>query len=113
MLIQPLVENAVKHGLSPLEGTDGELIVLFTGKDKQSLKCTIEDNGIGVKKSLAAKQDNKTNLSKALTITQRRIELLGRSNKDGRYSVTITDRSQQQSNIKGTCVEIIIPIQVD
>jgi signal transduction histidine kinase len=113
MLIQPMVENAVKHGLTPLKGDEGVLTVRFLAMDNQSLKCIIEDNGIGIEMSMFLKRDNASHLSKALSITRRRIELLGRSNKDGRYSVTITDRSKRQSSLTGTCVEVILPIQQD
>jgi len=111
MLIQPMVENAVKHGLSPLTGTEGKLTVLFSALDAQSLKCTIEDNGIGIERSIAAKRDNTTNLSKALSITQRRIELFSHSTKSGKHSVTMIDRSRLESSQTGTRVEIILPVQ--
>ena len=113
MLIQPMVENAVKHGLSPLEGIEGMLRVVFSKLDEQSLKCAIEDNGIGLEKSLAAKRDNTTRLSKALSITQRRIELFNHSSKAGLYSVKVTDRGKLQPDQRGTVVEIILPIQID
>jgi LytS/YehU family sensor histidine kinase len=88
MLIQPLVENAVKHGLSPLEGTDGMLRVLFSKVGENTLRCIIEDNGIGLERSLAQKRETSTRLSKALSITQRRIELFSKTSKTGTYSVT-------------------------
>ena len=113
MLIQPMVENAVKHGLSPLEGKEGMLTVTFSSSDGKSLKCEIKDNGIGIDKSLAAKRDNTTRLSKALTITQRRIDLLGASSKNDTYSVSLTDWSKLDPNMTGTLVEIILPIQID
>lgn len=113
MLLQPMVENAVKHGLSPLEGTDGMLTVMFSKVNERSLKCVIDDNGIGLEKSLAAKQDITTHLSKALSITQRRIELFGRSEKGGSYYVMMTDRSKINPDLTGTRVEIVLPIWLD
>ncbi len=113
MLIQPMVENAVKHGLSPLEDTDGMLTVRFSIKDKASLQCTIEDNGIGLERSLAQKKDNTTHLSKALGITRRRIELLSRSSKTAKYSVAMMDRKKIEPGKTGTIVTIILPIQLD
>jgi signal transduction histidine kinase len=111
MLIQPIVENAVKHGLSPLEGNDGLLTIRFTKIDHRSLQCIIEDNGIGIEQSLAAKRDSTTRLSKALNITQRRIELFKQTAKVGNYSVTVMDRSKMDVTINGTVVRIILPIQ--
>jgi len=45
MLIQPFVENAIKHGL--VHKTEpGNLWIRFMGVD-ETLICTIEDDGIG------------------------------------------------------------------
>ncbi len=51
MIIQPFVENAIKHGLLHKEG-DKNLSVTFNMKDK-ILECIIEDNGVGRKASEA------------------------------------------------------------
>ena len=45
MLLQPLVENAVRHGVSGLRG-EGEIIIHFY-RDNQSLIAEITDNGKG------------------------------------------------------------------
>jgi hypothetical protein len=53
MLIQPLAENAIWHGLLP-SGDDKQLRMSFyTRKDK--LVCEIDDNGIGIRQSLLDK----------------------------------------------------------
>lgn len=44
MIIQPFVENAVKHGLMHKQG---EKLIKITFKKKDYLECIIEDNGIG------------------------------------------------------------------
>jgi LytS/YehU family sensor histidine kinase len=45
MLLQPFVENAVKHGMAQLKN-GGEIVVGFT-KDGKNLIITITDNGKG------------------------------------------------------------------
>ncbi|NHF58008.1 sensor histidine kinase [Flavobacteriaceae bacterium TP-CH-4] len=47
MLLQPLVENSVKHGLSSL--IEGGTITVRIFKEKDKLKFEISDTGIGVK----------------------------------------------------------------
>lgn len=46
MILQPIVENAVKHGLSPL--IEGGVIEICIQKNKKALDITISDTGIGV-----------------------------------------------------------------
>ena len=48
MIIQPFVENSIKHGLMYLENK-GILKLQFL-KNSDSLTCLIEDNGVGRKK---------------------------------------------------------------
>ena len=48
LVIQPLVENAIWHGLAPLNGKTKELIIYF---DQFNNQLIIEDNGIGLKQA--------------------------------------------------------------
>lgn len=55
MLIQPIIENAIKHGLSPKKA-DRFLSVKFDANAGNRLTCIIEDNGIG--RNLSKSQGN-------------------------------------------------------
>lgn len=77
MLIQPFVENAIKHGLKHREGTDGQLTVHFAKVDDH-LICEVTDNGVGREHSAALNQ-SKNKQSLATSITQERIALLTKS----------------------------------
>ena len=110
MLIQPMVENAVKHGLSPLEERIGMLTVSFRAMDEGTLKCVITDNGIGLERSFAMKEETTTRLSRALSITQRRIALFRQFYKNPRYIVTVSNRSLLNTGETGVVVEIILPV---
>jgi two-component system, sensor histidine kinase YesM len=46
MLLQPLVENAIFHGLTPLEGPGAIRVSVFTEKDDMIIQ--VSDNGIGI-----------------------------------------------------------------
>lgn len=50
LLLQPIVENALNHGIFHL-GTKGKLNILFSLENANTLKCIVDDNGIGRKKS--------------------------------------------------------------
>lgn len=47
LLIQPLVENAIKHGILPLENASG-LIIITIRKVEKSILIAVEDNGRGL-----------------------------------------------------------------
>lgn len=56
MVLQPLVENAIWHGIMP-SGLKGKIKICFFNSD-QKLIIIIEDNGIGYNKSIEQKQKN-------------------------------------------------------
>lgn len=71
MLLQPLVENAILHGLVPKRG-GGELIVEVV-QETNALVCRIRDNGIG--RTASAKASGRDlSASKGLSITAARID---------------------------------------
>jgi len=57
LMIQPLAENAIWHGLMPKEG-DKKLIARFL-QTGDFVTCIIEDNGIGINRSEKMNQFNK------------------------------------------------------
>ncbi|WP_299109313.1 histidine kinase [uncultured Tenacibaculum sp.] len=61
MIIQPFVENSIKHGL--LHKLNGVKMVKITFDIDEVFKCVIEDNGIGVKasKEINLKNRNQNN----------------------------------------------------
>ena len=79
MLIQPIIENAILHGLSPLNHP-GYILITIQLKEKVMI-ITLEDNGIGRKEALINKQlkqeDNEHKpKSIATKILKERIDLL-------------------------------------
>ena len=59
LLIQPFVENSIKHGLLHKKGAKKISIFFDYSVDPNQIICTIEDNGIGRKKAEAIKNNNK------------------------------------------------------
>ncbi|WP_130735731.1 histidine kinase [Flavobacterium sp. J27] len=107
MLIQPYVENAIKHGLLHKKG-DRFLKILFEIlADNQMLKCIIEDNGIGREK--AAQLQRKRHQSFATQANKNRLELLN-FGKEKKIGVTIEDVKNENNEVIGTKVILIIPI---
>lgn len=103
MLLQPYVENSIKHGIMPLEANG--LITIDFKEQNDVLHCAIIDNGIG-RKAAAQKQKNKEkHLGKSTTITETRLNLLSKKGKDI-VKVEYSDLNTE----KGT--KVIIKIQL-
>ena len=104
LLLQPIVENAIIHGIAPKENK-GVLVVRFLHKSNQ-LECSVEDNGIGRAASKMI-QKNKEYQSKALEITRERLALLDTNM--GKSTIEIIDL-EVDSVPSGTKVIITIPL---
>lgn len=102
MLIQPFVENAIKHGILANK-KDGELTIVFSNDD-EFLYCEIADNGIGIHQSQQQKT-NTSHQSMALTVTRERIESLS-----GKNTLTIEDIGSTNKVKTGTKVSFSIPL---
>lgn len=108
MLIQPYVENAVKHGLLHKQGNKN-LEISFLEEDDE-LVCLVKDNGIGRKRSEEInKLREKKYTSFATSATQKRLELLN-YNKPKNIVVQYNDCINNNGLALGTEVKIIIPI---
>ena len=110
LLIQPYVENAIIHGLRHMEG-EGKLCVALQLVGEY-IYCTVEDNGIGRKRSAEIKNNGITkNVAQGMSITARRLELL---NNDGesKTEVVIEDVSNPPES-SGTRVTLKIPVDLN
>jgi two-component system, LytTR family, sensor kinase len=93
MLLQPFVENAVKHGISQ-KAADGKVMVTFS-KQANDLQLTVTDNGNGfdtVKKTKGL----------GLPLSESRIALLNSIYKENRFTLAI------QSTTNGTKISLTL-----
>jgi Predicted signal transduction protein with a C-terminal ATPase domain len=105
MLIQPQLENAVWHGLRYKEST-GSLSLTFSAQG-ENIRVVIEDNGIGLKKSMELKTAHqKAHNSRGQTNTRERINLLNHLY-NTKITMDITDKAGVES---GVIVAFVFPI---
>lgn len=110
MLIQPLIENSIMHGIRHLEG-EGRISIEFKKEDEKTIRCIIEDNGIGrTKSSELYSSQTKTHESRGTRITEERIRLLNSSNSNANIQLFYTDLCEN-GRATGTRVELLMPIQ--
>ena len=113
MLIQPYIENAIIHGLVNANHSDGQLRIKFEKLNEQSIKCTIEDNGIGREKARELKSRGvKPYKSLGMEVTKERMEVISEINKV-RFEEKIFDIKSETGEVIGTKVELSIPFEKD
>ncbi len=107
MLVQPFVENAIKHGLLHKEGLK-KLEITFNLNN--TLHCTIKDNGVGRKKAQEIKQRQQKNYqSFSVDATKKRFEIMNNHYQND-FSVTYTDLMNNDKPA-GTQVYISMPFK--
>lgn len=110
MIIQPFVENAIKHGLLHLDG-DKELILRFELAN-DILSCTIKDNGVGREKSKAINERKaKNHQSFSTKSIQNRFDIL--QNIHGGKLGLVYEDLKDKGLAKGTIVHLKIPVKRD
>lgn len=93
MLLQPFVENAVKHGISQ-KATAGKIIIEFI-RQANDLVLIVTDNGNGF-------DTGKKNQGLGLQLSDSRIALLNRIYKENRFTLAI------QSTTSGTKISLTL-----
>ncbi|HEX2631142.1 MAG TPA: histidine kinase, partial [Chitinophagaceae bacterium] len=112
MILQPFVENSIRHGVGFKEKNDGRIHIDITKNDK--LVCIVEDNGVGRTKSGQIKLSSGGPVyeSKGMDITMKRIETINKIYNSG-ISVLINDLTDPSGEPSGTRVKIEFPIEMD
>ncbi len=105
MILQPIVENAINHGLYRKPGRDGLLRIFFLGSN-ETLTVIIDDNGIG--RIRAAEINSKIPRpypSRGNSLIADRIHVLKMS---GKINITheIIDKYDRENTVSGTRVII-------
>lgn len=106
MIVQPFVENAIWHGISPLEG-EGKITVKFEANDEKSIAIVIEDNGIGMTRTKTFSKSEQ-NLNMGVSITEKRLKLIGERLKMN--SEIITEELFPGTVYPGTRIILLVPI---
>jgi len=110
MLIQPFVENAIKHGV---KGIEGEGLVSLTIKTEgELLICIVEDNGIGRDETMRKGNVVEGHVSLGTQVTIERLEIL-RHEINPKSGLEIIDLKDKDGIGIGTKVILSFPFEED
>ncbi len=98
MILQPIVENSIKHGFKNIN-YKGKIEIKITANN-ENVRAEIIDNGVGYWKN------NKSKDSYSVNITKDRLKLLSKKYKG---NATVTIENVEETNQTGTRVVFVIP----
>lgn len=102
MLIQPILENAIKHGVMNSDH-QGEIWVDIS--ESNVLSIIIKDNGVGLTKAKRIALENRQQSNgKAIKITKERIQLLNRKFKTNEFTFNVEELIGDDKKPEGTMV---------
>lgn len=105
LLLQPLIENAINHGLFHKQGK-GTLIISFVqGASSDELICIIEDDGVGRQRAAEIKQQNTVQYKSYGTKLTRRLIHIFNEYEDMNISMEYIDKHEPDT---GTIVKLTI-----
>jgi ligand-binding sensor domain-containing protein len=109
MILQPFVENSVRHGLRFRRDTNG-VVTITVKREGSHLICVLEDNGVGRKAAMQYKSISPINYqSKGLSLTADRISIFNQEHTD-KIDMMIEDLEDNFHNSLGTRVTISFPV---
>ncbi len=112
MLIQPFIENGLWHGVTA--GNKKIHLIIDFKKEKDTLVCTINDNGIGIDQSQRSKTEGLNNRrSHGIANIKNRVNLLNEKY-DLRARISIQDKKEITGGKEtGTLVTLYLPLEIN
>lgn len=107
MILQPLIENAIIHGLATKDSNRNLWITI--SKNGIYLSCEIKDNGIGIKKASLITKQSRHKKSFGLALVKQRLQLL--LNQPENDFIKIIDQSELDKPSTGTIVQLTLPTE--
>jgi hypothetical protein len=109
MLIQPYVENSIKHGVFHKQGDKSLMISISKAEDQEVIEVVIDDNGIGRERSKEINKSRIAHQSFATAANEKRMDLINQTI-DKKTKLKIIDKVNIDGSPAGTTVIITIPM---
>lgn len=108
-LVQPLIENAIWHGVRGLDDKRGFIKVNFITVSPEMIRCIVEDDGVGRKQAEIHKNVLPGKKSRGIGIVSERLKIISEIRKV-QYKLTFEDVHPGKLET-GTRVTIDLPVQ--
>lgn len=108
MLLQPLIENAIHHGILPLK-QQGKITICVKEQKDHTLMIEIIDNGQGIATSGFASKKTE-HQSKGIGLLENRLHVFRQLFKQ-QAAITVLNRADSEPKTQGTHVRLIVPFQ--
>jgi LytS/YehU family sensor histidine kinase len=111
LLLNPIVENAIWHGLLPIQNDRQGRLVIAVKRESDDLCISIEDNGVGrAEKAMSTPYNN--NKSYGIKITEQQLSNINYLYKSKEASIKYIDLKNIDETPAGTLVVIRLPIDL-
>jgi hypothetical protein len=107
LITQPLIENAIWHGLLPLPEESSPILMLSIEMDKNRLCISIKDNGVGrIPKDRKVLKPKAFKESKGMKLIEKRMENLNKLYAPAEGSIEFIDLTDEAGRPTGSTVRI-------
>ncbi|ELR72725.1 two-component sensor histidine kinase [Fulvivirga imtechensis AK7] len=106
MLIQPFVENAIWHGVMPLNSRKGFITVHFTQLSAKRILCVVDDNGVG--RDGQDSSGKPRHRSHGISLIRNRLAIISEIRKAD-YHIEAVDKKCKDGSAAGTKIKLVLP----
>lgn len=111
MILQPYVENAIVHGLLPMDG-GGHISIVIKQQGSAYLLLVVEDNGVGIEIAQAQSAHHSNgHRSSGMALTEERLKLLSQIANTA-ITLRVIQLPSTEEGRAGTRVEIVLPMDI-
>jgi ligand-binding sensor domain-containing protein len=109
MLLQPYIENSIRHGIQHRKDNNGLISLSISKTSDNDVLYTISDNGVGRKKAQELKSSRHIQYqSRGISINEKRIAAINNQFKI-HIRIKMEDIMAQDGTVEGTRIIVVIP----
>lgn len=112
LILNPIVENAIWHGLLPVQNKKKSTLLIKIALEGGRLKLMVEDNGVGLA-GRKERMSNNAGRSLGIQITEQRLQNINYLSKSSDAEIIFTNLAEKGNISTGTRVTIFLPANLN